>query len=54
MATRTAQGRRRPTPGSDAAPISVTNPRLDVLYARIVKYYSLRRFIAGTGRAVED
>ncbi|KAF7031693.1 hypothetical protein CFC21_042980 [Triticum aestivum] len=36
------------------APISVTDPRLDVLCARIVKYYSLRRFVAETGRAVED
>jgi hypothetical protein len=59
MATQTAAGRRRrawgqPTPGSDAAPISVTDPRLDVLCARIVKYYSLRRFVAETGRAAED
>lgn len=37
-----------------AAPISVTDPRLDVLCARIVKYYSLRRFVAETGRAAED
>ncbi|KAI5003703.1 hypothetical protein ZWY2020_030863 [Hordeum vulgare] len=36
------------------APISVTDPRLDVLCARIVKYYSLRRFVAETGRAVEE
>ncbi|KQK10682.1 sialyltransferase-like protein 1 isoform X1 [Brachypodium distachyon] len=37
-----------------AAPISVTDPRLDVLCARIVKYYSLRRFVAETGRAPEE
>ncbi|EAY76560.1 hypothetical protein OsI_04506 [Oryza sativa Indica Group] len=37
-----------------AASISVTDPRLDVLCARIVKYYSLRRFVAETGRAAEE
>jgi len=36
------------------SPISVTDARLDVLCARIVKYYSLRRFVAETGRAAED
>ncbi|KAL6616408.1 hypothetical protein ACP70R_038678 [Stipagrostis hirtigluma subsp. patula] len=36
------------------APISVTDARLDVLCARIVKYYSLRRFVAETGRAAEE
>uniref|UniRef100_A0ACD5VU40 Uncharacterized protein n=1 Tax=Avena sativa TaxID=4498 RepID=A0ACD5VU40_AVESA len=42
------------SPATHAAPISVTDPRLDVLCARIVKYYSLRRFVTETGRAVED
>ncbi|CAM0883655.1 unnamed protein product [Alopecurus aequalis] len=37
-----------------AAPISVTDPRLDVLCGRIVKFYSLRRFITETGRPLED
>ncbi|KAL5228567.1 hypothetical protein ABZP36_016832 [Zizania latifolia] len=37
-----------------AASISVTDSRLDVLCARIVKYYSLRRFVAETGRAAEE
>ncbi|WVZ68083.1 hypothetical protein U9M48_017073 [Paspalum notatum var. saurae] len=36
------------------APIAVTDARLDVLCARIVKYYSLRRFVAETGRAAEE
>ncbi|AQK99308.1 Sialyltransferase-like protein 1 [Zea mays] len=36
------------------SPISVTDARLDVLCARIVKYYSLRRFVAETGRAPEE
>jgi len=36
------------------SPISVTDARLDVLCSRIVKYYSLRRFVAETGRAAED
>jgi beta-1,6-galactosyltransferase len=35
------------------APISVTDARLDVLCARIVKYYSLRRFVTETGRAAD-
>ncbi|XP_039850065.1 sialyltransferase-like protein 1 [Panicum virgatum] len=36
------------------SPISFTDARLDVLCSRIVKYYSLRRFVAETGRAAED
>ncbi|KAL6840088.1 hypothetical protein ACP4OV_029898 [Aristida adscensionis] len=36
------------------APIFVTDARLDVLCARIVKYYSLRRFVTETGRAAEE
>uniref|UniRef100_A0ACD5W1H4 Uncharacterized protein n=1 Tax=Avena sativa TaxID=4498 RepID=A0ACD5W1H4_AVESA len=42
------------SPATHAAPISVTDPRLDVLCARIVKYYLLRRFVTQTGRSVED
>ncbi|XP_065869339.1 beta-1,6-galactosyltransferase GALT29A [Euphorbia lathyris] len=36
------------------APLIVTDPRFDVLCSRIVKYYSLKRFIGETGRSVED
>lgn len=32
------------------APVIVTDPRLDALCARVVKYYSLRRFVRETGR----
>lgn len=42
------------SPSRHAAPISVTDPRLDVLCARMVKYYSLRRFVAETGRAADE
>lgn len=38
---------------SHKAPLVVTDPRFDVLCARIVKYYSLRRFAAETGRPLE-
>ncbi|GJN27108.1 hypothetical protein PR202_gb15098 [Eleusine coracana subsp. coracana] len=34
----------------DAAPVMVTDPRLDALCARLVKFYSLRRFVRETGR----
>jgi beta-1,6-galactosyltransferase len=34
--------------------ISVTDARLDVLCARIFKYYSFRQFVTETGRAAED
>jgi hypothetical protein len=37
-----------------AAPVLVTDPRLDALCARIVKYYSLRRFVRETGRSAEE
>lgn len=37
-----------------AAPVIVTDPRLDALCARIVKYYSLRRFARETGRPAEE
>lgn len=36
------------------APVIVTDPRLDALCARIVKYYSLRRFVRETGRPAEE
>ncbi|KAG8078537.1 hypothetical protein GUJ93_ZPchr0007g3211 [Zizania palustris] len=49
VASCTASSRSR-----HAASISVTDPRLDVLCARIVKYYSLRRFVSETGRAAEE
>lgn len=39
---------------SHRAPIVVTDPRLDTLCARIVKYYSLKRFIETTGRKPEE
>lgn len=38
---------------SHKAPLIVTDPRFDVLCARIVKSYSLRRFVAETGRPLE-
>lgn len=37
-----------------AAPVVVTDPRLDALCARIVKYYSLRRFVRETGRPAAE
>jgi beta-1,6-galactosyltransferase len=37
-----------------AAPVVVTGPRLDALCARLVKYYSLRRFVRETGRAAVE
>ncbi|KAL5215801.1 hypothetical protein ABZP36_007202 [Zizania latifolia] len=37
-----------------AAPVIVTDPRLDALCARLVKYYSLRRFARETGRPAEE
>lgn len=39
---------------SHKAPLLVTDPRFDILCARIVKYYSLRRFVKETGRAPEE
>ncbi|CAN6249288.1 unnamed protein product [Urochloa humidicola] len=39
----------------EAAPvIVVTDPRLDTLCARVVKYYSLRRFVRETGRPAAE
>ncbi|XP_066350120.1 sialyltransferase-like protein 3 [Miscanthus floridulus] len=40
--------------GAAPAPVIVTDPRLDALCARIVKYYSLRRFVRETGRPAEE
>jgi beta-1,6-galactosyltransferase len=37
-----------------AAPVIVTDPRLDALCARLVKYYSLRRFVRDTGRPADE
>ncbi|KAF7009919.1 hypothetical protein CFC21_024403 [Triticum aestivum] len=39
---------------SGAAPVIVTDPRLDALCARLVKYYSLRRFVRETGRPADE
>ncbi|KAK1311265.1 hypothetical protein QJS10_CPA08g01505 [Acorus calamus] len=36
------------------SPIVVTDPRFDVLCARIVKYYSMKRFVGETGRDVGE
>uniref|UniRef100_J3LZE9 Uncharacterized protein n=2 Tax=Oryza brachyantha TaxID=4533 RepID=J3LZE9_ORYBR len=40
--------------GAAVAPVIVTDPRLDALCARVVKYYSLRRFVRETGRPAEE
>ncbi|GER30649.1 sialyltransferase [Striga asiatica] len=39
---------------SHRAPLTVTDPRFDVLCARIVKYYSLKRFVEKTGKDVGE
>ncbi|KAL0460061.1 UNVERIFIED_CONTAM: Beta-1,6-galactosyltransferase GALT29A [Sesamum latifolium] len=39
---------------SHKAPLIVTDPRFDVLCARIVKYYSLKRFVELTGKDVGE
>ncbi|MQL76088.1 hypothetical protein Taro_008481 [Colocasia esculenta] len=39
---------------SHKAPLLVTDPQLDLLCARIVKYYSLKRFVEETGKAPEE
>ncbi|XP_028772528.1 beta-1,6-galactosyltransferase GALT29A-like isoform X2 [Neltuma alba] len=39
---------------SHKAPLLVTDPRFDMLCARIVKYYSLERFVEETGKALEE
>ncbi|TKY67075.1 CMP-N-acetylneuraminate-beta-galactosamide-alpha-2, 3-sialyltransferase 1 [Spatholobus suberectus] len=38
---------------SHKAPLLVTDPRFDVLCARIVKYYSLKRFVEESGKGLE-
>jgi beta-1,6-galactosyltransferase len=37
-----------------AAPVVVTDPRLDALCARLVKYYSLRQFVLETGQPASE
>ncbi|KAK4255228.1 hypothetical protein QN277_008251 [Acacia crassicarpa] len=39
---------------SHKAPLLITDPRFDMLCARIVKYYSLQRFVEETGKALEE
>ncbi|KAI4334252.1 hypothetical protein L6164_018963 [Bauhinia variegata] len=39
---------------SHKAPLLVTDPRFDVLCSRIVKYYSLKRFVEETGKPLEE
>lgn len=39
---------------SHKAPLIVTDPRFDVLCARIVKYYSLKRFAVETGKSLDE
>ncbi|CAN0900472.1 Beta-1,6-galactosyltransferase GALT29A [Linum grandiflorum] len=39
---------------SHKAPLIITDARFDVLCTRIVKYYSLRRFAAETGKPLEE
>ncbi|KAK4760564.1 hypothetical protein SAY87_005457 [Trapa incisa] len=36
------------------SPLLVTDPRFDTLCSRIAKYYSLKRFVATTGKPLED
>jgi len=43
-----------PSGAAAAAPVIVTDPRLDALCARLVKYYSLRRFVRETGRPAAE
>ncbi|XP_010271703.1 PREDICTED: beta-1,6-galactosyltransferase GALT29A-like [Nelumbo nucifera] len=39
---------------SHKAPLLVTDPRFDVLCTRIVKYYSMKRFLEETGKSPEE
>ncbi|KAJ6937261.1 hypothetical protein NC652_011802 [Populus alba x Populus x berolinensis] len=39
---------------SHDAPLIVTDPRFDLLCARIVKYYSLKRFVEETGKSLDE
>ncbi|PWA53016.1 Glycosyl transferase, family 29 [Artemisia annua] len=38
---------------SHKLPLMVTDPQLDVLCSRVVKYYSLKRFLKETGKSIE-
>ncbi|KAI3716573.1 hypothetical protein L1987_67539 [Smallanthus sonchifolius] len=38
---------------SHSSPLMITDPQLDVLCARIVKYYSAKRFVMETGKPLE-
>lgn len=40
--------------GSHKAPLIVTDPRFDMLCARIVKYYSLKLFVEEKGKSLEE
>ncbi|KAH7519043.1 hypothetical protein ACOSQ2_016363 [Xanthoceras sorbifolium] len=39
---------------SHKAPLLITDPRFDLLCARIVKYYSVKRFVEETGKSLEE
>ncbi|XP_060173657.1 beta-1,6-galactosyltransferase GALT29A isoform X1 [Lycium barbarum] len=39
---------------SHKAPLIVTDSRFDMLCAKIVKYYSLKRFVEGTGKSLQE
>ncbi|KAJ8768150.1 hypothetical protein K2173_021090 [Erythroxylum novogranatense] len=39
---------------SHKAPLIVTDPRFDVMCTRIVKYYSLKRFVEQTGKSFDE
>ena len=39
---------------SHRAPLIITDPRFDLLCARIIKYYSLKRFVDQTGKPPEE
>ncbi|KAE8682446.1 putative poly polymerase [Hibiscus syriacus] len=39
---------------SHKAPLLITDPRFDILCARIVKYYSAKRFVEVSGKALEQ
>ncbi|KAJ8563471.1 hypothetical protein K7X08_031923 [Anisodus acutangulus] len=39
---------------SHKAPLIVTDPRFDMLCARVVKYYSLKRLVEGTGKTLQE
>ncbi|KAL4591712.1 hypothetical protein LXL04_004683 [Taraxacum kok-saghyz] len=38
---------------SHKSPLMITDPKLDILCARIVKYYSIKRFLKETGKPLE-